>query len=85
MAGEIERNAAGLRVALCFSDIKGVSEQYQGNAKPKFEDLRQIREKYGLQPPRSSFKRPVIAKNEVNYRGINSEQAISRENLKRHL
>ena len=50
-----------------------LSERYQEDAKRQFEDLCRIHEKYGLQPPRPSFKRPAVAENEANYGEIDSE------------
>jgi hypothetical protein len=50
-----------------------LSERYQEDVKRQFEDLHRIHEKYGLQAPRTSFKRPALAENEANYGEIDSE------------
>jgi len=52
---------------------KHLSEHYQEDAKQLFGDLHRIREKYGLQAPRTSLKRPAVTKNEANYGGNDSE------------
>lgn len=50
-----------------------LSERYQEDVKRQLEDLCRIHEKYGLQTPLTSFKRPAVAENEANYGGIDSE------------
>jgi len=50
-----------------------LSERYQKDEKRQSADLHRIHEKYGLQAPRTSFKRPAVAENEANYGEIDSE------------
>lgn len=50
-----------------------LSKRYHEDAKRQSDDLRRIREKYGLKAPRTSFKRPAVAENEANYGEIDSE------------
>ena len=50
-----------------------LSERYHENAKRQFEDLRRIREKYDIQPPRPSFKRTAVAEDDAKYSVTDSE------------
>jgi siroheme synthase (precorrin-2 oxidase/ferrochelatase) len=50
-----------------------LSERYQEYVKLQSDDLQRIHEKYGLQTPRTSFKRSAVAENEANYGEIDSD------------
>jgi len=55
-------------------DIRAqLAERYQENTKRQLEDLRRIREKYDIQPPPPSVKRPAVAEDEAKYGGTDPE------------
>jgi len=50
-----------------------LSERYQEDAKRQPDDLRRIRDKYGIQPSRFHLKRSAVAEDEAEYGETDSE------------
>ena len=49
-----------------------LSERYRKNAKRQLDDLRQIREKYNIQPSQPSVRQPKVAEDRAKYGPDNS-------------